>query len=127
MTAAAEPSKPCSRCGETQPLTEYWRAGAKHDGRIAVCRGCKLATSRNGAKQSPFDAADELWRDHAACAGHPTDTFFPPPPAKPIGRGPDRRYDEARRICALCPVRRQCLDYARRHGFGGGMWGGQIK
>lgn len=31
---------------------------------------------------------------------------------------------KARRICAECPVRRQCLDYALANGEQEGIWGG---
>lgn len=33
-------------------------------------------------------------------------------------------YDEARRICATCPVIDQCLAYAFRHHIIDGVWGG---
>ena len=41
--------------------------------------------------------------------------FFP-------GRG--ESAEPARRVCAGCPVREPCLDYALRHGITHGIWGG---
>jgi hypothetical protein len=32
--------------------------------------------------------------------------------------------EPARQICARCPVRQQCLDYALSHGIVHGIWGG---
>ena len=38
------------------------------------------------------------------------------------GRG--QSAEHARQICASCPVRELCLDYALRHGIVHGIWGG---
>ena len=57
------------------------------------------------------------WRLEAACRGMDPETFFPP-------RGV--RVDEAKAICAGCPVRSQCLDDALADGRSEhfGIWGG---
>jgi WhiB family transcriptional regulator, redox-sensing transcriptional regulator len=55
------------------------------------------------------------WRDRAACRGTDLALFFP-------GRG--QSAEPARRICARCPVREACLDYAIGHGIVHGVWGG---
>jgi WhiB family transcriptional regulator, redox-sensing transcriptional regulator len=55
------------------------------------------------------------WRYRAACRGVDLGVFFP-------GRG--ESAEPARRICASCPVRQQCLDYAINHGIVQGIWGG---
>ena len=55
------------------------------------------------------------WRYRAACRGADLDLFFP-------GRG--ESAEPARRICALCPVRQPCLDYALSGGIVHGIWGG---
>jgi WhiB family redox-sensing transcriptional regulator len=36
------------------------------------------------------------------------------------------REAEAKEVCASCPVRRQCLDYALEKSFKQGIWGGCI-
>lgn len=68
---------------------------------------------------------DETWRTGAACAGYPVDWWVPDNPdagirGKPIP-GPS---DQARAICAACPVAAACLEYAitwREEGFWGGL------
>jgi WhiB family redox-sensing transcriptional regulator len=55
------------------------------------------------------------WRDRAACRGAELDVFFP-------GRG--ESAEPARQICARCPVRQPCLDYAVSHEIVHGIWGG---
>ena len=67
---------------------------------------------RSPAAPAPFAAR---WRELAACRGADLDLFFP-------GRG--ESAEPARRVCARCPVREPCLDYALRHGIVHGIWGG---
>jgi WhiB family redox-sensing transcriptional regulator len=55
------------------------------------------------------------WRYRAACRGADLTVFFP-------GRGGSA--EPARQICASCPVRQPCLDYALSHGITHGIWGG---
>jgi WhiB family redox-sensing transcriptional regulator len=55
------------------------------------------------------------WRYRAACRGTDLQVFFP-------GRG--ESAEPARRICAECPVRQPCLDYAISHAVTHGIWGG---
>ena len=55
------------------------------------------------------------WRYRAACRGADLEVFFP-------GRG--EPAEPARQICAGCPVRQPCLDYALSHAITHGIWGG---
>ncbi len=55
------------------------------------------------------------WRELAACRGTDLEVFFP-------GRG--ESAGPARRICARCPVREPCLDYALSNRITHGIWGG---
>jgi hypothetical protein len=55
------------------------------------------------------------WQYRAACRGAELTVFFPE-------RG--QSAEPARQICAACPVRQPCLDYALRHGITHGIWGG---
>ncbi len=55
------------------------------------------------------------WRELAACRGAGLEVFFP-------GRG--EPAEPARRICARCPVREPCLDYAVSNRIVHGIWGG---
>ena len=60
------------------------------------------------------------WRDDAACLHADPDLFFP---IAAVGPGVDQ-IDEAKRICAACPVRQPCLAWALDHGTVSGIWGG---
>ena len=55
------------------------------------------------------------WRELAACRGADLDLFFPE-------RG--ETAEPARRVCARCPVREPCLDYAVSNRIIHGVWGG---
>lgn len=56
------------------------------------------------------------WSDQAACRGVPDpDLFFP-------AKGESTA--EAKAVCAGCPVRAECLDYALRWRIDHGIWGG---
>lgn len=60
------------------------------------------------------------WRTRAACRGHDPELFFP------VGRddlhGPE--VEAAKAVCAECPVRDDCLDYALATHQPDGIWGG---
>lgn len=60
------------------------------------------------------------WRDHAACAGETSDLFFP------IGASGSAflQAKQAQRVCAACPVRTACLEWALEAGIEHGIWGG---
>ena len=55
------------------------------------------------------------WRELAACRGADLEVFFP---ERGESAGP------ARRVCAVCPVRQPCLDYAISNRIVHGVWGG---
>jgi WhiB family redox-sensing transcriptional regulator len=55
------------------------------------------------------------WRELAACRGTDLEVFFP-------DRGESAR--PARQVCAACPVRQPCLDYAITNRITHGIWGG---
>lgn len=56
------------------------------------------------------------WMLQGACRGEPIETFF-------TGRGGEA-YDRARRLCAGCPVRPECAEYAVGDPLLVGWWGG---
>jgi WhiB family redox-sensing transcriptional regulator len=60
------------------------------------------------------------WRAAAACLSADPDLFFP----VGVGWGTDRQIARAQLICADCPVRQECLDFAMRSGEVHGIWGG---
>ena len=55
------------------------------------------------------------WRELAACRGADLNLFFP---ERGETAGP------ARQVCAACPVRQACLDYAITNRITHGIWGG---
>ncbi len=61
-----------------------------------------------------------VWRAKAACSGLPTEDFFP---VGSTGTALDR-IAAAKAVCAACPVRAPCLDYALDTGQQDGIWGG---
>ena len=58
---------------------------------------------------------DLVWMQEGNCKDHPPATFFP---SDGVG------VDVARRICAGCPVREPCLEYALSNHIDHGVWGG---
>lgn len=59
--------------------------------------------------------ADLSWQDASLCAQADPEAFFPE-------KGRSTRAAKA--VCARCPVRRPCLEYALGHGERFGIWGG---
>lgn len=55
------------------------------------------------------------WAAKGRCRSAPKEVFFP---------APGDSIDPAKAICADCPVREQCLDYALAHPRLQGVWGG---
>lgn len=70
------------------------------------------------APPASYDRAS--WRDSAACRFLETDLFFP------IGRTglALAEIQEAKEVCASCPVRQACLSFALDTHQGYGIWGG---
>jgi WhiB family redox-sensing transcriptional regulator len=61
------------------------------------------------------DREEFRWQDQASCLGMDPDLFFPE-------RGASTR--DAKAICAACPVRVECLEFALSNGEKFGIWGG---
>ena len=77
------------------------------------------------AKQSPTLVLTEPitgqeWRADAACVGYNPEWWYP-------DDGDDETRDQALRICAGCPVRKQCLDWGLRVGDHYAILGGLTK
>lgn len=60
------------------------------------------------------DTRDQ-WQPKAVCSQTDPEAFFPE-------KGGSTR--DAKRICGLCPVRQECLDYALDNDERFGVWGG---
>jgi WhiB family transcriptional regulator, redox-sensing transcriptional regulator len=55
------------------------------------------------------------WREQARCKGIDPEVFYPVS---------DEESDEAKSICAECPVRLPCLEFALASRERDGVWGG---
>ncbi|HEY6788014.1 MAG TPA: WhiB family transcriptional regulator [Trebonia sp.] len=60
------------------------------------------------------------WRESGACVTADPDLFFP----VATGAVAVQQAERARRICAGCHVRRQCLQFAMDFREADGIWGG---
>ena len=59
--------------------------------------------------------SDLMWRQKGACTGLDPSIFFPES---------EELADEAKSICAECPVRLHCLEHALARRERDGIWGG---
>lgn len=68
---------------------------------------------------------DTSWMDDAAClkGKHKTRIFFPQKPSGAETPEYKRAVARALRICASCPVREQCGEYAINNGLEAGVFG----
>lgn len=96
---------------QVTPLSTFYAQAARQ--KIAAVRG------RTDPACSPVEvdirdlAVD--WQQDAACVYHREVDFFP-------ARGESVR--DAKAVCACCPVRVECLDFALRLKVAHGVWGG---
>jgi WhiB family transcriptional regulator, redox-sensing transcriptional regulator len=60
------------------------------------------------------------WRDQAACLDEDPELFFPVGSTGPALEQTER----AKAVCADCPVRAACLDWALETNQNAGVWGG---
>lgn len=63
----------------------------------------------------PLAEREQPWMRHGLCRGYEPSVFFPSD-----GAG----VENARRICAECPVASECLEYALDYRIDHGVWGG---
>ncbi|MCT2583434.1 WhiB family transcriptional regulator [Actinophytocola sp. S1-96] len=63
------------------------------------------------------------WRQDAACRDDDPELFFP---ISEVGPGA-RQTAQAKAVCARCPVRTQCLEYALDNGLSHGIFGGMTE
>lgn len=102
--------------GRTAYSTDGCRCDECRDANAACYRGRRTGEVRQAV--APKSETEE-WKAESACRSHPEVDFFP-------DRGEDT--DAAKRICAGCTVRRECLTYAlttpvERNGIWGGTSG----
>ncbi|WP_434599482.1 WhiB family transcriptional regulator [Streptomyces sp. A5-4] len=62
----------------------------------------------------------ESWIERAACTDEDPELFFP---VSAEGPGAEQRQ-QAKAVCAGCPVKQECLHWALTTGQTSGIWGG---
>jgi WhiB family redox-sensing transcriptional regulator len=80
-----------------------------------VNRRAALAFSP-GAAGPLLGEPDPPWEDRAACITADPDLFFP--------EAGEHGGEQAKAVCASCPVRRECLEGALARNEKYGIWGG---
>jgi len=80
----------------------------------------RRAARQDGARQDLARQDGASWRESAACRFLETDLFFP------IGKTglAVAEIQQAKAVCASCPVRQQCLTFALDTHQGYCIWGG---
>jgi WhiB family redox-sensing transcriptional regulator len=107
-----------------QKLLKHGWSGYKRGCRCDECRYVKRTapSNVNRRKEVTVEVEDRIgtaWKAQAACHGQPIEWWFE-------GKPTDRTYRQALAICAECPVRTQCLQWALQwpvHDLHG-IWGG---
>ena len=85
------------------------------EGRLMERGDAQLAELDVLAGLFELDEEEQEWQERALCAQTDPEAFFPE-------KGGSTR--EAKRICAGCEVRSECLEYALEHDERFGIWGG---
>ena len=67
-------------------------------------------------------ALDRSWQPVASCSGSHSHLFFPPNVTERKDER-ERREIRAKSVCMICPVGRECLDYAMTIREPYGIWG----
>jgi WhiB family redox-sensing transcriptional regulator len=90
----------------------------------AVTAGVACAASK--AQVGGYVSAlrtDDAWQVKAGCRGPQAIVFFPPSHFERKDEKHEREQ-RAKAICATCPVKQPCLDYAIKIREPHGIWGG---
>ena len=103
---APSPTRP----SPTMPMPSAWAPQKQVSARRAVRRRTPI-----GAEPVPD------WRDSSACIGLDLNLFFP---ISTMGAAAQSQIEEAKAVCAECPVQRACLDWALAVGPEFGIFGG---
>ncbi|GAA1876247.1 hypothetical protein GCM10009836_67010 [Pseudonocardia ailaonensis] len=82
---------------------------------IGPSEGLRLIDMVDGSVTGTDTGEEQEWQERALCAQTDPEAFFPE-------KGGSTR--EAKRICAGCEVRAECLEYALAQDERFGIWGG---
>src|SRR4051812_12233336 len=88
---------------------------------IDMARARPRNNTSRALRAQPSSPVD--WQRQAACRDVPVELFFPPDEER--GPARRRRIEAARAVCARCPVRTPCRDFARSADERYGIWGGE--
>jgi WhiB family transcriptional regulator, redox-sensing transcriptional regulator len=81
-------------------------------------RSLRMAKSwQRGVPEPGADPEASSWRFRGRCADTDPELFFPTRPAR-------RQVSRAKAVCAQCPVKAECLEWALTTGQIDGVWGG---
>lgn len=86
----------------------------------------KIKTAKTVASKLASLEAEARWQDRASCKGMDPTLFFGPEYAETVKEKRDRE-DAAKAVCAECPVRTECLEYALDAREAYGIWGGKTE
>lgn len=86
----------------------------------------KIKTAKTVASKLASLEAEVRWQDRASCKGMDPTLFFGPEYAETVKEKRDRE-DAAKAVCAECPVRNECLEYALDAREAYGIWGGRTE
>jgi WhiB family redox-sensing transcriptional regulator len=87
-----------------------------------TCDGAARRSARNAARIPPVAQLRLGWQEQAACQGSDAKLFFGP--EKERIRDREAREGAAKRVCATCPVLRECRNHALQTPELFGVWGG---
>lgn len=125
LTSAAWPDGVCRRGHAVTTATVVLDSvGRRRCGRcVSTASKERMSRPATGPEVRELPAAD--WRDRGnrACDGMATELFFPvgsSGPALP-------QIARAKSVCAGCPVRRECGEWALESGQDYGIWGGMTE
>ncbi len=104
VCSGIESVKPCTKCRETKPLSEYHRSGKACDGRASWCKPCANSISRANRKRSYSARSKQKWHMAGRYGLSMSDYHRV-------------LIDQAGR-CAICctPLKRPCVDHCHNSG-----------
>ena len=82
----------------------------------------RASSARTAARIPPIAELKLGWQERGACQSADATVFFAPDSERIRER--EKREAAAKRVCAECPVRQQCLEHALSVPEQFGIWGG---
>ncbi len=110
---------PTSETLTSTPATSSVGSSASGSASMSASMSASNVTMINATSPVKWDV--DKWRHNAACASLDTNLFFPDPEGGPEINS---MVTSAKAVCAECPVRQSCLEFAIRTRQLDGIWGG---